>query len=52
MRYQIEVAFDCDEQEYAEYIADSIHAIIGNSLPYMVDNVDIEHYILENENES
>ena len=52
MRYQIEIAFDCDEQDYMEYVADSIHGIIGDALPYMVDNVDIEYYILENEDES
>lgn len=49
MRYNISIDFDCDEHSYIEHIGDSISTLLNATLPYMVDNVDINHFVYEDE---
>jgi hypothetical protein len=51
MRYEIIIQFDANESDYTDHIADTLQGIFG-VLPYIVDNVDMQYYILEDSNES
>ena len=51
MRYEIVIQFDADESDYTDHIAGTLEGILA-VLPYVVDNVDINYYVLEDSNES
>ena len=48
MRYEVVIQFDADESDYTDHIADALQGILA-IVPYIVDNVDVNYYVLEEE---
>ncbi len=48
MRYEIVIQFDCDTDAYEIHAANTIEGMLA-VLPYIVDNVDVNYYVLEEE---
>jgi hypothetical protein len=46
MRYQLTIDFDCDEDAYVDHVRETLEAMLG-VLPYVVDNVEVNHYVYE-----
>ena len=44
-RYEIVITFDADSDYYENNIASTLEGILA-VLPYMVDNVDIDYFVL------